>query len=164
MEGVAEQARASKASLYRRWTSRATLVMDAVYHLLPDPSDIPDTGELRGDLLVLLRQSVRSLSGPAGALRGLPVEALPRPEHHVEIRIRSQGTGRRMMAEVARRAVARGEIPAEAMADVRLDVGQALLRNHFLFRVVPVPDSLVVEIADTVLVPLFHTVPHEAQG
>jgi AcrR family transcriptional regulator len=161
MEGVAERARASKASLYRRWTSRSTLVMDAVYHLLPNPSDIPDTGELRGDLLVLLHQTARTLSGPAGAaLRGLLGEALPYPEHAVEIRSRSQGMGRQMMAEVTRRAVARGEIPAEAATGVRLEVGQALLRNHFLFRLEPVPDSLVVEIVDTVLVPLFHTVPY----
>ncbi len=160
MEGVAERAKASKASLYRRWTSRPTLVMDAVYHLLPNPSDIPDTGELRGDLLTLLRQTARTLSGPAGqALRGLLGEALPYPEHAVEIRARSQGLGRQMMAEVTRRAVARGEIAPEAVTGARLDVGQALLRNHFLFRPEPIPDGLVVEIVDTVLVPLFHTLP-----
>jgi AcrR family transcriptional regulator len=160
MEGVAERAKASKASLYRRWTSRSALVMDAVYHLLPNPSDIPDTGELRGDLLILLRQTARTLSGPAGeALRGLLGEALPYPEHAVEIRSRSQGMGRKMMAEVARRAVARGEIAAEAAVGPRLEVGQALLRNHFLFHHEPIGDEVILEIVDTVLLPLFHTVP-----
>lgn len=158
MERVAERARASKASLYRRWNTRAALVMDAVYHLLPDPDQVPDTGELRGDLLALIRQNATMLAGPAGsALRGLLAESLPDPEHDQEIRSRSQGRGRRMMAEVARRAVERGEISPEAVIGPRLDVGQALLRNHFLFQGSPLDDELVVEIVDAVLMPLFHS-------
>ena len=35
MEHVASRARASKGSLYRRWSSRAELVADAVHHTLP---------------------------------------------------------------------------------------------------------------------------------
>lgn len=163
MEGVAERAKASKASLYRRWNSRAELVMDAVYHLLPDPSEIPDTGSLRGDLLAVLRQTAAMLDSPAGtALRGLLGETLPYPDHAEEIRARSRGMSRQMMAEVARRAVERGEIPPEAVVGPRLDVGQSLLRNRFLFQLEPIPDGVVVEIVDTVLVPLFHTVPYEA--
>ncbi|MBR8744668.1 TetR/AcrR family transcriptional regulator [Nocardiopsis sp. MG754419] len=157
MERVAERAQAGKASLYRRWNTRAALVMDAVHHLLPDPERSPDTGTLRGDLLEVLRQSAAMLDGPAGsALRGLLAESLPDPEHGRLIRSRSQGRGRRLMAEVTRRAVARGEIHPGAVAGPRLEVGQALLRDHFLFREGPIDDAFVVEIVDTVLVPLFH--------
>ncbi|GAA1072667.1 TetR/AcrR family transcriptional regulator [Nocardiopsis metallicus] len=160
MEGVAERARASKASLYRRWPTRAELVMDAVYSVLPRPESLPDTGELRGDLLHVLRQSARLLDGPAGqALRGLLAEVLPDRRRADEIRARSQGMGRQMMEEVTRRAVERGEIDAEAVTPRRLDVGQALLRNHFLFHHESVSDELVMEIVDTVLLPLFHTTP-----
>lgn len=66
MEGVAQRARAGKASLYRRWPTRIELVMDAVYSRLPDPSAPPDTGSLRGDLLALLRANAEALAGPAG--------------------------------------------------------------------------------------------------
>jgi Bacterial regulatory proteins, tetR family len=48
MEGVADRARAGKASLYRRWPTRVELVLDAVAHTLPDPLTVPDTGSLRG--------------------------------------------------------------------------------------------------------------------
>jgi hypothetical protein len=72
MERIAERARASKASLYRRWPTRIELVMDAVYHTHPDPISTPDTGSLRGDLLAALRQAASLLTGPTGeALRGL---------------------------------------------------------------------------------------------
>jgi AcrR family transcriptional regulator len=162
MEGVAERARASKASLYRRWPTRAELVMDAVYCVLPRPESLPDTGELRGDLLHVLRESARLLDGPAGqALRGLLAEVLPDRQRAEEVRARSQGMGRQMMEEVTRRAVERGEIDAKAVTPRRLDVGQALLRNHFLFHHESISDEMVKEIIDTVLLPLFHTVPNE---
>lgn len=52
MDLVAAQARASKATLYRRWTSKASLVVDAISRAkgLP-PVEPPGTGSLRGDLL-----------------------------------------------------------------------------------------------------------------
>jgi hypothetical protein len=62
MERIAERAWASKASLYRRWPTH----LDAVYHTLPDPTLMPDTGNLRGDLLAALRQTAKLLAGSAG--------------------------------------------------------------------------------------------------
>ena len=55
MERIAARARTSKASLYRRWPSRADLVVDAIRHCSPELSHPPDTGNLREDLLSLLR-------------------------------------------------------------------------------------------------------------
>ncbi|MFC5816638.1 TetR/AcrR family transcriptional regulator [Nonomuraea harbinensis] len=155
MERVAERARASKASLYRRWPTRVALVMDSVYHSLPALSDVPDTGSLRGDLLTLLRGTADILSGPAGeAMRGLLAEALRDEASARTFKENSQGAGRKMMAEIARRAVERGEISGDAVTPLRLDTGQALLRQHFLFQGPPIPDRLVVDIVDEVLVPL----------
>jgi AcrR family transcriptional regulator len=51
---VAARAKAGKATVYRRWPSKAELVIDAVSCLKSasaDPQDLPDTGTLRGDLL-----------------------------------------------------------------------------------------------------------------
>ncbi|QUH05607.1 TetR/AcrR family transcriptional regulator [Saccharopolyspora erythraea] len=156
MERVAERARTGKASVYRRWPSRMELALDAVYHVLPDPSSPPDTGTLRGDLLALLRHSAETLAGPAGeALRGLLSDVLTDPSRTAELRQHSHGAGRRAVAEVARRAVERGEIPAEAVTPRRTEVAHAMLRQHFLFQGVPIPDKVIVEIVDEVLVPLF---------
>ncbi|MEV0591109.1 TetR/AcrR family transcriptional regulator [Nonomuraea cavernae] len=156
MERVAERARASKASLYRRWPTRIELVMDAVYHLLPAPLSVPDTGSLRGDALAGLRRTAELLTGPAGeALRGLLGEALGDESRAARFRHNSQRAGRRMMEEITRRAVERGEIDRSAVTPLRLDAGQALLRQHFLFSGPSIPDELVVEIVDEVIVPLF---------
>ena len=50
MDAVATQARASKATLYRRWESKASLVIDALL-CHKGSTEVPDTGSLRGDLV-----------------------------------------------------------------------------------------------------------------
>ena len=54
MDAVAARAKARKATLYRRWASKAELVIEASFRAKRRTSD-PDTGSLRGDLLALLR-------------------------------------------------------------------------------------------------------------
>ena len=161
MERVAERAGASKASLYRRWPSRMDLALDAVHHLAPDPATAPDTGSLRGDLLGWLRLSAGLLLGPAGeALRGVLGDALSDPERTRELRRRSRGTGRLATQEITRRAVARGEIEAAAVTPLRLDVGQSMLRQQFLVGGAPIPDPVITEIVDEILLPLFRSRPN----
>jgi AcrR family transcriptional regulator len=58
MDMVALRAKAGKATMYRRWQSKAELVVEAVAHLKRiqvDAAGLPDTGTLRGDLLALFR-------------------------------------------------------------------------------------------------------------
>jgi AcrR family transcriptional regulator len=50
MDAVAQRAKASKATLYRRWSSKATLVVDALARHKATPP-VPDTGDLRTDLM-----------------------------------------------------------------------------------------------------------------
>ncbi len=50
MDAVATEAKASKATLYRRWSSKSALVIDAVI-AMKGPAVFPDTGSLRQDLL-----------------------------------------------------------------------------------------------------------------
>lgn len=50
MDAVAARAKASKATLYRRWSNKVSLVIDALHHT-KGLTDAPDTGSLRGDLM-----------------------------------------------------------------------------------------------------------------
>jgi AcrR family transcriptional regulator len=154
MERVAQRAGASKASVYRRWPSRMELALDAVHHLAPAPTDTPDTGSLRGDVLAFLRTAADLLAGPGGeALRGLLSDALTDPSRTLELRNHSRGTGHRAMQEIVRRAAERGEINADAINPRRLDVAQAMLREQFLFHGA-IPDAVLVEIVDEIVLPL----------
>ncbi|WP_046469238.1 TetR/AcrR family transcriptional regulator [Allosalinactinospora lopnorensis] len=156
MERVAERARASKASLYRRWPGKVELVMDAVYHVLPDPEAATATGSLRGDLLAMLRNAADQLAGPAGyAIRGLLSDALRDPEQAAQIRAHARGNSLRTVREIVRRAAERGEVDAGAITDRQLETGHALMRFHFLTHGAPVPDEIVTGIVDEVVLPLF---------
>jgi AcrR family transcriptional regulator len=85
MSRVAERAHASTATIYRRWPDRAALVaaiMNARHMDTERPTAI--TGDLRSDLLRLLRDQVELYRTPFGAaVRGLvsslPANAEPRP-------------------------------------------------------------------------------------
>ena len=50
MDAVATRAKASKATLYRRWNGKVSLVIDALLSTKGTPA-LPDTGTLRGDLI-----------------------------------------------------------------------------------------------------------------
>src|SRR5690349_18506978 len=50
MDAVAQRAKASKATLYRRWNSKAMLVVDALGRMKAPPV-LPDSGDLRTDLV-----------------------------------------------------------------------------------------------------------------
>lgn len=160
MERVAIKARASKASVYSRWPTRMELVMDVFYHLMPDPTSPPDTGTLRGDLIATFRQTAQLLAGPAGeAVRGLLGDVLPDPGRTAEVRRRSHQHGRQTMEEIARRAVARGEISADAVTPSRLEAGPAMLRYHFLSQGPQISDEVIIAIVDEVIVPVFMAQP-----
>src|ERR1700752_4435539 len=53
VDAVAVTARASKATVYRRWPSKAELVLAAFIEGVRQVAVQPDTGTLRGDLIQL---------------------------------------------------------------------------------------------------------------
>jgi AcrR family transcriptional regulator len=157
MERVAERARASKASLYRRWPSKVELVLAAVYGRLPEPAAAADTGSLRGDLLALFRSAAGPLAGPAGtAIRGLISEALRDPELAAQLRRYTRGRGVAAMRDIVRQAMERGELPPAMITARQLEAGLSVMRFHFLVHGGPVPDQVIVEIVDEVVLPLLY--------
>ncbi|MGH3777479.1 MAG: TetR/AcrR family transcriptional regulator [Pseudonocardiaceae bacterium] len=155
MEHVANRAHASKGSLYRRWSSRAELVADAVHYTLPGCSEPPNTGNVREDLLTCLRGFANLLNGASGeAVRGLMAETIRNPDLMEVIRIRFIDPGVSLFLDVLRRGVVRGEVRTTALSRRIASVGPDLLRQHFLAHSSPIPDRVLVEIVDDVIIPL----------
>jgi hypothetical protein len=98
--------------IYRRWQSKAELVVDAL-NSLKGGHDIPDTGSLRQDLHALASDITDAENNPAAALTVGMVNALA---HDAELRrvFRAKFIAPRMAVfrTVFERAVARGEMPA----------------------------------------------------
>jgi AcrR family transcriptional regulator len=155
MDAVAARARTGKATLYRHWPSKIELVLDAFQSSLPH-IDVPeDDGDLRGQLLAVLRQTTDILdSHVGGAVLALIAESIRTPELGDALRphIVLPFTGPLM--EVLRRAAVRGQIPAAALTPRVTMVGPDLLLSHVITNCPVVSDAAVVEIVDLVLLPL----------
>jgi AcrR family transcriptional regulator len=155
MERVARRAGASKRSLYRRWSSRAELVADAVHHTLPSVGEPLDTGSVREDLLACLRAVATLLNGLSGeAIRGLLAETLRHPDLMEVIRLRFIDPNVSLFLDVLRRGTARDEVRATALTPRIASVGPDLLRQYFLAHHRPIPDQVLIEIVDDVVMPL----------
>jgi AcrR family transcriptional regulator len=155
MEHVANRARASKGSLYRRWASRAELVADAVHHTIPSCAERPDTGSVREDLLGCLRGFATLLNGPSGeAIRGLMADTIRNPDLMEVVRVRFIDPGVGLFLDVLRRGAARGEVRTTALTPRIASLGPDLLREYFLVHRPPIPDKALVEMVDEVIIPL----------
>jgi AcrR family transcriptional regulator len=154
-ERVATRARASKGSLYRRWSNRAELVVDAMHHAHPRHIEAPDTGSVRADLLGYLRSIAGRLNGADGeAIRGLMVEAVRDPELMAVVRTRFINPGIDRALDILCRGAVRGEVRPTALTHRIASVGPSLLRQQFMVYGSPVPDEVLVELVDDVLMPL----------
>lgn len=155
MERVAARAGAGKMSLYKRWPNRAELVVAALRHEHGTPEPAPDTGELREDVLTLLRRGAARLNGAFGeAVRGLMAETLTAPARTATVRANMFTSRNRIMREILERAAARGDVRTEAITPQAIGVAPALVDHYFLIHGAPIPDEVLTGIVDEVLLPL----------
>ena len=155
MERIAARARASKMSLYKRWPNRAELVVAALRHQAGDPEPAPDTGNLRDDVLTLLRRGAARLDGIFGEVaRGLMAETLTDPDRTADLRANMFTTRDRLMREILDHAAARGDIAPAAITPQVIGLAPALVDHHFLIHGAPIPDEVLTGIVDNVLLPL----------
>ena len=148
MDAVAGRARASKATLYRRWSSKPSLVVDAVVRSKCGTLVAPDTGSLRSDLVQLF-------SGPQGLaselnarVLGVVLTALQTdPDFSEQFRTEFLGPKIRVMQEIYSRAAARGEL--SGAADPAL-LGPALA-GILLHRVFVLGDEITTDLVERVV-------------
>lgn len=157
MDMVALRAKSGKAAAYRRWKSKADLIIDAVAHLKRTQVDLdalPDTGTLRGDLLGLFKPSsvregerkMRVMAGLASALSQHPElaeagnAAIVEPWANANLRLME-------------RAVARGEIHAEADIQTASQVMPSMAAYRALIQRKPFELQFLTSVIDGVLMP-----------
>lgn len=153
-EAVAERAKTGKAVLYRRWPTKASLLLAVINHHAGPPLDAPDTGSLREDTIILLR-SVNRLGDSAASLFSIVLGTYFDGTETTPSALRTQLLGDRRlgMARIIDLAVGRGELsaaPSELVSTLPLD----LLRHQLIMTLQPVPEATIVEIVDTAFLPL----------
>ena len=153
MDAVAARAKASKATLYRRWSSKANLVIDALSHT-KSVEEFPDTGSLRGDL----RGAFCGMGGLTDqnqiAMFSSVLTAISRdPEFAEQFRERFVAEKVKLSRVVWERAARRGEI----REDLDLDLIAPALPGIVLHRVFimgQLPDEdLITRVIDQIILP-----------
>jgi AcrR family transcriptional regulator len=154
IESVAARARASKTTIYRRWSGKAELVVDALNGLRPT-APVPDTGSLAGDLEAIACSAVSTDNRFDAHLTIGLITALARDaELRVTFRERLIDPHSARIRRVFERAVERGEVPEDRNLDLLVSLFPALVIQRLLiFGEFPEP-NFVEQVMHDVILPL----------
>jgi AcrR family transcriptional regulator len=153
IDEVAASGRASKATVYRRWPTKAELVLAAFIEGVRQDAPPPDTGSLREDLISIGDAVCEQSREHAGTMRAVIGEIARNPALNDAMQRQLFDQRRAMMTKVLKRAVERGEIPADAIDNELWD----LLPGYLIFRTViqnrPPTRRTVRAIVDEMMLP-----------
>ncbi|OBH11818.1 TetR/AcrR family transcriptional regulator [Mycobacterium sp. E1747] len=160
MNDIAARAGVGKAAIYRRWSSKAALMTDALVYWRPDllKDDAPNTGSLAGDLDAIVERAKHnddSLITNDLVLR-VALEAAHDPELATALNDLILFKGSRVLSSVLAQAADRGEIDATRDWSLVADVLTAMA----LMRVIsgqPVDVEFVRQVIDTLIRPALQT-------
>jgi AcrR family transcriptional regulator len=130
VDAVACAARASKATVYRRWPSKAELVLAAFIEGIRQVAVPPNTGTLRGDLLRLGELICQDSPQLASTIRAVLVEVSRNPALAEVMQHQFLDQRKALMQHILQLAVDRGEIAEAAITDELWD----LLPGYLIFR------------------------------
>jgi AcrR family transcriptional regulator len=163
IEGVASRAGVGKGTIYRHWTSRGALIIEAItspaceiatggtWSMRPGP--LPETGTLRGDLLAFLEAVTPALTDPPAKeiLPGLAADLARNPELAETMRARIVEPQRRALAKLVRRAVAAGQARADLDVNLLCEtlLGPVCYRAYLAGQ--PVEHDMLVSLVDQLL-------------
>jgi AcrR family transcriptional regulator len=153
VDAVAARARASKATVYRRWPSKAELVLAAFIEGIRQVAVAPDTGTLRGDLLRLGEVVCEQGRQHASTIRAVLVEIARNTALNDVMQQQFIVQRKALMDHILQQAVDRGEIDRAAINDELWD----LLPHYLIFRSIlpgqPPTRETVQHLVDDVMIP-----------
>jgi AcrR family transcriptional regulator len=153
MDAVAARAKASKATLYRRWTNKVSLVIEALQHSKA-PHDVPDTGSLREDLRAAFCGDGGLADAESVAVFSSVLTAITRdPEFAEAFRREVIGPKLAFSQQIWERARERGEIRDDIDLSL-LEPALAGIVLHRVFLMGETPDAdVITRVIDEIILP-----------
>jgi AcrR family transcriptional regulator len=157
IEEVARRAAVNKTTVYRRWPTKLELARSAVFSLVEPIRMTMDTGTLRSDLQVFLRQAARFFASPQGGGLIRMAFAEGRSPGMSELTTSLLRKSEVILSrEIVRRAIARGEVPAGTDPDRVLATLTGALLHHQFVMGGPVTPAWIEDLVDLVLTGVLH--------
>jgi AcrR family transcriptional regulator len=153
MEAIARRAGASKATVYRHWSSPSALLVDAMRATFR-PFPAPVTGDPREDLVTLLGMAADLLGGQRfPRLMAAVVDLAERDPALAGMHADLTESQRRPVLEVLARCQEQGTISAGADLELLVDLLTAPFFYRRLIAHYPIPPELARTVVDQVLPP-----------
>ncbi|MFG1922301.1 TetR/AcrR family transcriptional regulator [Cryptosporangium sp. NPDC048952] len=155
LDQVAARAKAGKATLYRRWPSKAELVIDAVGCMKKeDLASLPDTGTLRGDLVAMIKPpTVVDAQRKLAIMSGVVSMLAKQPELGDALQavmVEPRANANRFLL---RRAIERGEIRPDCDVDFLALLAPSMTFYRTMILRKPVDRDFLISIIDEILLP-----------
>ena len=152
IDAVAARAGVGKATVYRYWGGKEALIAEAVEGIVRQVP-IPDTGSLAGDLLVLMRATMRMYQDPSTPplLSGLIAAMARSPLIADRIRTGFVGMRRDAMRQVIRRGIRRRELSKATDIELALDLLAGAMLWRSLMSGEPIDESFTRGIVQAVV-------------
>ncbi len=156
MDALAERAHAGKATIYRHWSGKAEVVVEAIRCRKCDDFVAPlDTGSLRGDLMETLNRSRESFSEEDSALLIGMVSAMHNDQELADLMRKQISEAKQgLYDEIVARAVRRGEPVSMSAAPVANEVSSALFFNRVAMGGGEIDPAFILHVVDDVIIPL----------
>ena len=157
VEAVAKRAGTSRPVLTRRWPSRSDLAVAALAHYnRTNPVEMPDLGNVRAELIHVLQKLSERGAGTVIQV------VLTMNDYFAETNssiadLRARLVGENKFEQVLRRGVARGELDQRKLTSRISSLPLDLLRHELIMTRRPISKELIVEIVDTIFLPLAAT-------
>jgi AcrR family transcriptional regulator len=154
VDAVVARAHASKQTIYRRWPSKADLVVAAFANAVAEAPAPRDTGHFREDLLALLDSVVKELADLGDVITGLMGELRRNSELAAAMRSGYIDGRRQAALDVFARARARGELTEDADIELLWQVAPSMIFFRMLIANEPVNRDFTTRLVDEIVIPL----------
>jgi AcrR family transcriptional regulator len=153
IETIARRAGIGKATIYRRWRSKEELVVALLSDVAADVEPVPDLGDTRTELLRLVSEAivVTTQTPTGGIIQGLASEFSRNPKLGRLVRERVISMRRGEVGAVLKRGIARGDLRADADAEIAHELLIGPVYYHLLLGGKQLDEQFAERIVDAFL-------------
>ncbi len=153
VEAIAREAKVAKTTIYRWWTAKSFIALDAFSRIIERKVVIPNTGSAYRDFTEQLKSALRFYKSSSGStIRQFMAESQSDPEFQTAFNERFLQPRREAVKVIWERGIARGELSPAIDMDTVLD----LIYGPMIFRLLTAHAPINDEKAGIIVAAAFH--------